>query len=211
MPFFFLYILQKIFFCFLPYNHQRQMNSFRISGVHGILSSQIIPLQYTTLVTGCQVEFVLIIFYYFSQHSITIFAQHLTTIFLHVLYPHYNRKKLLTKMQFRRSKSLSYKTFCGHFPCAFLHANHKLTQLYHTIHLTICQVKIALIISMYFLQNTAIKHFTHHLFSQTFLCVPFTSCLFKKITHHPPRAACLLHEHICLSRTSFYILCEYAE
>ena len=61
---------------------------------------------------------------------------------------------------------------------------------------------------MYFLQNTTIKHFTYHLFSQTFLCVPFTSCLFKKITHHPPRAACLLHEHICLSRTSFYILCE---
>ena len=61
---------------------------------------------------------------------------------------------------------------------------------------------------MYFLQNTTIKHFTHHLFSQTFLCVPFTSCLFEKITHHPPRAACLLHEHICLSRTSFYILCE---
>ena len=123
----------------------------------------------------------------------------------------YNRKKLLTKMHFRRSKFLSHKTFCGNFSCALLHAKHKLTQLYHTIHLTICQVKIVLIISMYFLQNTAIKHFTHHLFSQTFLCVPFTSCLFKKITHHPPRAACLLHEHICLSRTSFYILCEYVE
>ena len=61
---------------------------------------------------------------------------------------------------------------------------------------------------MYFLQDTTIKHFTHHLFSQTFLCVPFTLCLFEKITHHPPRAACLLHEHLCLSRTSFYILCE---
>ena len=61
---------------------------------------------------------------------------------------------------------------------------------------------------MYFPQNIIIKHFTHHLFSQTFLCVPFTLCLLEKITHHPPRAACLLHEHICLSRTSFYILCE---
>ena len=60
---------------------------------------------------------------------------------------------------------------------------------------------------MYFLQSTTIKPFTYHLFSQTFLCVPFTSCLFEKITHHPPRAACLLHEHICLSRTSsiFYV------
>ena len=61
---------------------------------------------------------------------------------------------------------------------------------------------------MYFLQNTTIKHFTHHLFSQTFLCVPFTLCLIEKITHHPPRAACLLYEHNCLSRTSFYALCE---
>ena len=112
------------------------------------------------------------------------------------------------KMQFRRSKPLSYKAFCDHFSCALLHAEHNLTQLYHTIHLTICQVKIALIIFMYFLQNTTIKHFTYHLFSQTFLCVPFTLCLFKKITHHPPRAACLLHEHLCLSRASFYILCE---
>ena len=111
-------------------------------------------------------------------------------------------------MQFRRSKSLSYKAFCGHFSCVLLHAKHKLTQLYHTIHLTICQVKIVLIISMYFLQNTTTKHFTHYLFSQTFLCVPFTLCLLEKITHHPPRAACLLHEHICFSRTSFYILCE---
>lgn len=61
---------------------------------------------------------------------------------------------------------------------------------------------------MYFPQNIIIKHFTYHLFSQTFLCVPFTLCLFEKITHHPPRAACLSYEHICLSRTSFYILCE---
>ena len=61
---------------------------------------------------------------------------------------------------------------------------------------------------MYFPQNTTIKHFAYHLFPQTFLCVPFTSCLFKKITHRPPRAACLLYEHICLSRTSFYVLCE---
>ena len=111
-------------------------------------------------------------------------------------------------MQFRRSKSLPYKAFCGNFSCALLRTKHKLTQLYHTIHLTFCQVKIALNISIHFLQSIAIKHFTHHLFSQTFLCVPFTSCLFEKITHHPPRAACLLHEHICLSRTSFYVLCE---
>ena len=197
MPFFFLYILQKIFFCFLPYNHQRQMNSFRISGVHGILSSQIIPLQYTTLVTECQVEFVLIIFYYFSQHSITIFAQHLTTIFLHVLYPHYNRKKLLTKMQFRRSKSLSYKTFCGHFPCAFLHANHKLTQLYHTIHLTICQVKIALIISMYFLQDTTIN-FLHIIFFHKHFCA-FPShhvCLKRLPTILPVRRACYMNTFV---------------
>lgn len=124
---------------------------------------------------------------------------------------YYNRKKLLTKMQFRRSKSLFYKTFCGHFSCALLHAEHKLIQLYHIIYLTFCQVKIALNISIHFLQIFTIKHFTYHLFSQTFLCVPFTSCLFEKITHHPPRAACLLHEHICLSRTSFYILCEYVE
>ena len=114
-------------------------------------------------------------------------------------------------MQFRRLKPLSCKVFCDHFSCVLLHAQHKLTQLYHITHSTICQVNIALNIFMYFLQKTTIKHFTHHLFSQTFLCVPFTSCLFKKITHHPPRAACLLHEHICFSRTSFYILCERIE
>lgn len=111
-------------------------------------------------------------------------------------------------MQFRCSKSLSYKAFCDHFSCALLYTKHKLIQLYHIIHLTFCQVKIALNISIHFLQSFTIKHFTHHLFSQTFLCVPFTLCLFEKITHHPPRAACLLHEHLCLSRTSFYILCE---
>ena len=114
-------------------------------------------------------------------------------------------------MQFRRSKPLSYKVFCDHFSCALLHAKHKLTQLYHTIHLTACQVNIALNISIHFLQNTTIKLFTYHLFPQTFLCVPFTLCLFEKITHHPPRAACLLHEHICLSRTSFYTLGECIE
>lgn len=145
------------------------------------------------------------------QCFITISVQHLTAICLHVLRGVYNRKKLPTKMQFRRSKSLSYKTFCGHFSCALSHAKHKLVQLYHIIHLTFCQVKIALNISMHFLQSIIIKHFTYHLFSQTFLCVPFTSCLFKKITHHPPRAACLLHEHICLSRTSFYTLGERIE
>ena len=114
-------------------------------------------------------------------------------------------------MQFRRSKSLSYRAFYGHFSCALLYTKYKLIQLYHTIHLTNCQVKIALNISMYFPQNTIIKHFTYHLFSQTFLCVPFTLCLLEKITHHPPRAACLLHEHLCLSRTSFYVLCEHIE
>ena len=83
-----------------------------------------------------------------------------------------------TKMQFGCSKSLPYKTFYDYFPYALLHAKHKLTQLYYITYSTICQVKIVLIIFMYFLQNTTIKHFTHHLFSQTFLCVPFTLCLF---------------------------------
>lgn len=168
-------------------------------------------LYYNTESFLCQVNTVLICFVYFTQCFITIFAQHLTAMFLHVSRPIYNRKKLPTKTQFRRSKSLSYKAFCDYFSCTLSHTKYKLTQLYHIIHLTVCQVKIALNIFMYFLQNITTKHFTHHLFSQTFLCVPFTSYLFKKITHHPPRAACLSYEHICLSRTSFYILCEYAE
>lgn len=125
-------------------------------------------LYYNTDSFLCQVNTVLICFAYFMQCFTTIFVQHLTTIFLHALYHYYNRKKLLTKMQFRRSKPLSYKAFCGHFSCALSHAKHKLVQLYHIIHLTACQVKIALNISMYFLQNTTIKHFTHHLFPQTF-------------------------------------------
>lgn len=153
----------------------------------------------------------LILFYYFTQCFITIFAQHLTAICLHVLRDVYNRKKLPMKIHFRHSKSLSYKAFCGHFSCALSHTNHKLIQLYHIIHLTFCQVKIALNISIHFLQSFTTKHFTYHLFSQTFLCVPFTLCLFEKITHHPPHAACLLHEHICLSRTSFYTLGECIE
>ena len=143
--------------------------------------------------------------YYYFLHDIS------PLYFLRVLYPLYNRKKLLTKIHFRRSKPLSCKVFYGHFSCALLHKKHKLTQLYHIIHLTICQVKIAYIISIHFLQSITIKQFTYHLFSQTFLCVPFTSCLLEKITHHPPRAACLLHEHLCLSRTSFYTLCEHIE
>ena len=122
-------------------------------------------LYYNTDSFLCQVKIVLNCFVYFMQCFVTIFAQHLTAIFLHVLRSIYNRKKLPAKMQFRRSKPLSCKVFCDHFSCALLHAEHNLTQLYHTIHLAFCQVKIVLIISMYFLQNTAIKHFTHHLFS----------------------------------------------
>lgn len=71
---FFLYsFCKKYFFAFFHIVPQRQIYSFRISGVHGILLSQIIPLQYITFSLGCQVEFVLILFYYFSQHFITIF------------------------------------------------------------------------------------------------------------------------------------------
>ena len=159
--------------------------------------------------TECQVEFVLIIFYYFSQHSITIFAQHLTTIFLHVLYPHYNRKKLLTKMQFRRSKSLSYKAFCGHFSCALLHTKHKLTQLYHTIHLTICQVKIALIISMYFLQDTTIN-FLHIIFFHKHFCAFPSHYVYLKRspTILPVRRACYMNTFVWAARPSiFYVRC----
>ena len=72
--FFCLYFYKKYFFCFLSYSPQCQMNSFRISGVHGTLLSQIIPLQYTILGIECQVRITLILFYYFSQHFITIFC-----------------------------------------------------------------------------------------------------------------------------------------
>ena len=50
------------------------MYSFRISGVHGTLSSQSIPLYYIIFRTGCQVRITLILFYYFVQHFITIFC-----------------------------------------------------------------------------------------------------------------------------------------
>ena len=96
-PFFFIHILQKKYFCFFPHSLQHQMNSFRISGVHGILLSQIIPLQYTTLGTECQVRIMLILFYYFSQHFITIFVQHLVAIFLHVLRDIYKGRNSLRK------------------------------------------------------------------------------------------------------------------
>ena len=136
-------LLQKYFFCFLPYSHQRQMNSFRISGVHGILSSQIIPLQYTTLVTGCQVEFVLILFYYFLQHFITIFcATTYSYMFARFTSLYIIGRNSPQKCNLDVQNPLSYKAFCGHFSCALLHAEHNLTQLYHTIHLTACQVKI---------------------------------------------------------------------
>ena len=72
--FFRLCFYKKYFFCFLSYSPQCQKNSFRISGVHGTLSSQIIPLQYTILGIECQVRITLILFYYFSQHFITIFC-----------------------------------------------------------------------------------------------------------------------------------------
>ena len=151
----------------------------------------------------------LILFYYFSQHFITIFVQHLVAIFLHVLRDIYKGRNSLRKYILDVQNLCLIRHSAIIFLAHFYTQNHKLIQLYHTIHLTFCQVKIALNISIYFLQNTTIKHFTHHLFPQTFLCVPFTSCLFKKITHHPPRAACLLHEHLCLSRTSsiFYVRC----
>ena len=57
-------------------------------------------LYYNTDSFLCQVNTVLICFAYFMQCFITIFVQHLTTIFLHVSRPIYNRKKLPTKMQF---------------------------------------------------------------------------------------------------------------
>ena len=80
IPFFFLYkIYKKYFFAFFHIVPQRQIYSFRISGVHGTLLSQIIPLQYITFSLGCQVEFVLILFYYWSQHFITIFLARLYT------------------------------------------------------------------------------------------------------------------------------------
>ena len=99
-------------------------------------------LYYNTDSFLCQVKIILICFVYFTQCLITIFVQHLVAIFLHVLYPLYNRKKLLTKIHFRRSKPLSCKAFCDHFSCALLHAKYKLTQLYHITYSTICQVKI---------------------------------------------------------------------
>lgn len=96
--FFAQFLQKKYFFCFLSYSPQRQMNSFRISGVHGTLLSQIIPLQYITFSLGCQVKIMLILFYYFAQHFITIFfAQHLTTIFLHVLCDIYKGRNSLRK------------------------------------------------------------------------------------------------------------------
>ena len=142
------------------------------------------------------------------QCFITIFAQHLTVLFLHVLCPLYNRKRLPTKIHFRRSKPLSYKVFCDHFSCALSHTNHKLIQLYHTIHLTACQVKIALNISMYFLQNTIIKHFTHHLFftniSVRSLHIVFA--LKRSPTILPVRRACYMNTFVWAARPSiFYV------
>lgn len=100
-------------------------------------------LYYNTDSFLCQVNTMLICFVYFMQYFITIFfAQHLTAICLHVLRDIYNRKRLPTKIHFRRSKPLSYKAFCGHFSCALLYTKHNPIQLYHTIHLTNCQVKI---------------------------------------------------------------------
>ena len=84
---FFLYsFCKKYFFTFFHIVPQRQIYSFRISGVHGALLSQIIPLQYITFSLGCQVEFVLILFYYFSQHFITIFLARFYTHPTNILY-----------------------------------------------------------------------------------------------------------------------------
>ena len=100
-------------------------------------------LYYNTDSFLCQVKIVLICFVYFMQCFITIFAQHLTAICLHVLRDIYNRKRLPTKIHFRRSKSLSYKAFCGHFSCALSHAKHKFIQLYHITYSATCQVNIS--------------------------------------------------------------------
>lgn len=86
-------------------------------------------LHYNTDSFFCQVNTVLICFVYFMQCFITIFTQ-------------YIKEETPYKMQFRRLKLLSYKAFRGHFSCVLLHTKHNLTQLYHIIHSTICQVKI---------------------------------------------------------------------
>ena len=125
------------------------------------------------------------------------FAQHLTAIFLHVSRSIYNRKKLPAKMQFRRSKPLSCKVFCDHFSCALLHAEHNLTQLYHTIHLAFCQVKIVLIISMYFLQDTTIN-FLHIIFFHKHFCAfPSHHVYLKRSpTILPVRRACYMNTFV---------------
>lgn len=210
MPFFFLYnFYKKYFFCFLSYSPQCQKNSFRISGVHGILLSQIIPLQYTTLVTECQVEFVLILFYYFSQHFITIFCatshRYIFCAFYTTIYKGRNSlRKCNLDVQNPCLTRHSAVIFLTHFYTQNINlSNYIISHILLLVKLALCKL------FSYIFHNKTFC--TSSFFSQTFLCVPFTSCLFKKITHHPPRAACLLHEHICLSRTSFYILCECAE
>ena len=85
---FFCIKFTKNIFCFLSYSPQRQIKSFRISGVHGTLLSQIIPLQYITFSLGCQVEFVLILFYYFLQ---TLY-HHFSCALLHTPHQHFIQK-----------------------------------------------------------------------------------------------------------------------
>lgn len=85
---FFCIVSAKNIFCFLSYSPQHQMYSFRISGVHGALLSQIIPLQYITFSLGCQVEFVLILFYYFLQ---TLY-HHFSCALLHTPHQHFIQK-----------------------------------------------------------------------------------------------------------------------
>ena len=100
-------------------------------------------LYYSTESFLCQVKIVLNCFVYFMQCFITILAQHLTTIFLHVLRDIYKGRNSLQKCNLDVQNLCLIRHFTVIFLTHFYTQNYKLTQLYHTIHLTICQVKIA--------------------------------------------------------------------
>ena len=107
--------------------------------------------------------------------------------------------------------AMLYHYFCvttySYFSCALLHAKHNLIQLYHTIHLITCQVKIALIISMYFLQDTTIN-FLHIIFFHKHFCAfPSHHVYLKRSpTILPVRRACYMNTFVWAARPSiFYV------
>ena len=100
-------------------------------------------LYYSTKSFLCQVNIVLICFVYFTQCFIIIFCATTYSYIFARFIPLYIKEETPPQKCNLAFKILVLQDILRQFFLrAFIHTKHKLIQLYHIIHLTICQVNI---------------------------------------------------------------------